>query len=122
MRNLLAFFEIPAADFSRAVNFYETILDVKITVCDYGCEKMAFFPDQQGGCSGAISFAPNFCPSKDGVLIHFNCTDMDATHLLINQNGGTLVIPKTKIEAENKGYFSTFIDSEGNTIGLYSDK
>ena len=28
-------------------------------------------------------------------------------------------VPKTKIEAENKGYFAVLEDSEGNHVGIY---
>jgi len=122
MKKLLVFFEIPAADFGRAVNFYETILNVKTSVYDCENEKMACFPEEEGVCPGAISYAPGFLPSANGVLVSLNCDDMEATHALIVANGGKIVIPKTKIEAEGRGFFSTFIDSEGNTIGLYSDK
>ena len=83
---------------------------------------MACFPEEEGLCPGAISYAPGFLPSENGVLVSLNCDDMEATHALIVANGGKIVIPKTKIEAEGRGFFSTFIDSEGNTIGLYSDK
>ena len=30
MKKLIAFFEIPAADFRRAIDFYETVLNMKI--------------------------------------------------------------------------------------------
>ena len=33
--------------------------------------------------------------------------------------GGKIIIPKTKIEAENKGYFAVLEDSEGNHVGIY---
>lgn len=122
MKKLLVFFEIPAANFNRAVEFYETILNVKTTIYDCEKEKMAFFPEEDGKCPGAISFATNFLPSQNGILVSLNCEDMDATHSLIEANGGKIIIPKTKIEAEGRGYFSTFIDSEGNLVGLYSDK
>ena len=32
MEKLLAFFEIPAADFSRAVKFYEAVLQLELAV------------------------------------------------------------------------------------------
>lgn len=120
MNKLIAFFEIPAADFDRAVSFYETIFNITLPVS--GCEKerMAFFKEQEDYV-GAISFAPNFSPSANGVLIYFGCDDIDATLATITAKGGKIVIPKTKIEG-NHGYHATFSDSEGNCIGLHSDK
>ncbi len=40
----------------------------------------------------------------------------------ITRNGGKIIIPKTKIEAEGRGWFAVFADSEGNRIGLYAGK
>jgi len=123
MKNLVAFFEIPADDFERAVKFYEVILGVELdAVCDCGTEKMAFFPEENGQCPGAISWANDFRPSKDGVLIHFQVENMEAAMIAIEKNGGKITRPKTKIEAEGRGYFALFTDSEGNRVGLYSDK
>lgn len=36
MKKLIAFFEIPATDFRRAVDFYETVLNMKLPV--FECE------------------------------------------------------------------------------------
>lgn len=121
MKRLVAFFEIPSVDFNRAVTFYESVFGLKINARDFGHEKMAFFPEESGKCPGAISYAPDFRPSKDGVLISFSVESMEIALIKIEENGGKTVIPKTKIEAETMGYFATFIDSEGNNIGLYSD-
>ncbi len=123
MKNLVAFFEIPAANFERAVKFYESALGVSLdAICDCGTEKMAFFPEENGLCPGAISWGENFCPSNDGVLIHFRVENMETTITAIEKSGGKITRAKTKIEAEGRGYFALFIDSEGNRVGLYSDK
>ncbi len=121
MKNLVAFFEIPAADFDRAVKFYETILSCKLNAMGCQTEKMAFFPEENGCCQGAVSWTKGFNPSKDGVLVSLSVEDMEATLSAIEKNGGTITRPKTKIEAEGRGYFALFIDSEGNRVGLYSD-
>ena len=122
MKNLVAFFEIPAENFERAVKFYETVLGIPLDVCDCGTEKMAFFPDENGQCPGAISWAEDFRPSKDGVLIHLQVENLETAMTTLEKNGGKITRPKTKIEAEGRGYFALFIDSEGNRVGLYSDK
>ena len=123
MKNLIEFVEIPAADFKRAVKFYEAVFGLKLTVCD-SCEteKMAFFSDFSVKPNVAISWTADFHPSKDGVLIHLPVEDIDATLTLVNDNGGNTVRPKTKIEADGMGYFAQFSDSEGNTLGLYAEK
>lgn len=122
MNKLVSFFEIPCNDFERAVNFYERVFEIKMDVMDCGHEKMAFFPAKDGLSPASISWAEDFKPSSGGVLVSINCEDMEKMLSAIEKNGGKVLIPKTKIEAENRGYFSNFIDCEGNRLGLYSDK
>ena len=122
MKKRIEFVEIPAADFERAVQFYETIFGVQLTICD-SCEyeQMAFFPEEAVGPNLAISWSADFHPSLDGVLIHLNVKDIQATLERVCLNGGKIVRPKTKIEVDGRGYFAMFSDSEGNTMGLYSE-
>lgn len=122
MKNLVAFFEIPASDFGRAVKFYETVLGCKLNVMDFQTEKMAFFPEENGHCPGAVSWTKDFNPSREGVLVSLSVENMEAALADIEKCGGKVTRRKTKIEAEDMGYFALFVDSEGNRVGLYSDK
>ena len=116
MKKLISWVEIPATNMGRAVKFYANILEIELEILDFGNEKMACFPSGEG----AISQAKDFKPSENGVLVSINAGHkMDETLKKIVANGGTIVKAKTKIEAENKGYFATFIDCEGNKLGLY---
>ena len=49
MKNLIAFFEIPSTDFRRAVDFYETVLETKLSVFECEKEKMACFEEEGEG-------------------------------------------------------------------------
>ncbi|MFC0877856.1 VOC family protein [Saccharicrinis sp. FJH2] len=119
MTKLISWVEIPTTNFERAVNFYSSVLKIDLQAIDYGQEKMACFPNGEG----AISYAPNFKPGKDGILVSFNVEkDMDGAIDRIKENKGTIIHPKTKIEAEGRGYFALFIDCEGNKVGLYGDE
>lgn len=122
MKNLVAFFEIPATNFDRAVNFYESVLSIKLSVMDCETEKMAFFPEENGKCPGSVSWTKDFNPSNEGVLISLQVENMETAIAAIEKNSGKVTRSKTKIEAEGMGYFAVFIDSEGNRVGLYSDK
>ncbi len=124
MKTLVAFFEIPAIDFDRAIKFYGSLLGVNLAAMDCGHEKMAFFPEENGLCPGAISWAAenSFLPSENGVLVSLNIEKMEQSISFIEKNGGRILIPKTKIEADNRGYFAVFIDCEGNRVGLYSEE
>jgi predicted enzyme related to lactoylglutathione lyase len=118
MKKLISWVEIPATDINRAAKFYEKVLNLKMDVMDFGKEKMACFP----GGEGAISLSPNFNPSKNGVLVSFDTEKgLDKTLKIATENGGKIVQPKTKIEAEGRGFFALIIDTEGNKIGLYED-
>lgn len=119
MKKLVSWIEIPAEDMERAVKFYNAVLNLSLKIDDFGVEKMACFDTGEG----AISQAAGFKPSADGVLVSFNVPDdLESTIERIIAMGGSVLIPKTKIEAEGRGYFAVFIDSEGNKAGLYGEK
>lgn len=119
MEKFISWVDIPAADFQRAVKFYTTVFNLTLEVFEHKDEKMACFPTGEG----AISYAPDFNPSKDGVLVSLNTeNDLDGTIKRVVANGGSIFTPKTKIEVEGRGYFAIFIDSEGNKVGLYGDR
>ena len=64
MKKLIAFFEIPATDFRRAVDFYETVLGVQLPTFECETEKMACFTEE-GETVGAISYTQSFVPWAD---------------------------------------------------------
>ena len=118
MKKLIEWVEIPTADFKRALSFYNKVFTLSMEEIDCGIEKMACFPTGEG----AISYSPDFKPSENGVIVHLTVPDtIEQTSARIEKNGGKIVFPKTKIEAEGKGYFALFLDSEGNKIGLYEN-
>ena len=118
MKNLISWVEVPATNFERAVRFYNIIFNIDFEILDCGDEQMAFFPNGEG----AISKAPDFYPSENGVLVSFNSFGkLNSILEKAQQNGGKIVREKTKIEAEGRGYFAIIMDCEGNKIGLYED-
>lgn len=122
MNNCIKWFEIPAADFDRAVRFYAEVLEVELTVCNSGDEKMAFFPEAERGVGGAISWARDFRPSTDGVLLYFDATGRMAALLeRVESGGGEVITPPTAIGAERRGSFALFRDPEGNRVGFHAD-
>ena len=117
MDKLVAWVEIPSADFERAVKFYGSVFQLDLTPMDCGNgEKMACFPTGEG----AIVYSQHAKPSENGAIVSFTVPDsIEAAILRIEQENGKVVIPKTKIEAEGRGYFAVCTDSENNKIGLY---
>jgi predicted enzyme related to lactoylglutathione lyase len=117
MDKLIAWVEIPSADFERAVKFYSSVFKMELTPIDCGNgEKMACFPTGEG----AVVYSPHAKPSENGTVVSFTVPDsIDAAILRIEQENGKVIIPKTKIEAEGRGYFAVCMDAENNKIGLY---
>ena len=103
-------------------NWFSSPEEVRISLNDF--YRSTFFVTEEGETVGAISYASNFdfLPSTHGVLIHFNCEDIEQTLEKVLLKGGKVVIPRTKIEADGKGWFAVFTDSEGNRIGIYAEK
>lgn len=122
MKFLINWFEIPATDIQRAVAFYNRVFGFTLKVIDCGSEKMACFPEING-VSGSITQMEGVEPSSKGIQITMDGgEDLNDRLALVEKAGGNIVTGKTKIEVEGRGYFALFSDSEGNTIGLYSDK
>ncbi len=118
MKNLIKWFEIPASDFNRAVEFYKNVFEIEIKTFDLGNEKMGCFPNDEG----AISLSRGFKPSLNGVLVSLDGgNDLNEVLKKAEKFGGKTITPKTKIQEEGRGYFAIFSDSEGNKLGLYSD-
>ena len=117
MGKLIAWVEIPSADFERAVKFYSSVFKLELTPIDCGNgEKMACFPTGEG----AVVYSQHAQPSENGTIVSFTVPDsIEAAISRIEHEKGKVIIPKTKIEAEGRGYFAVCTDSESNRIGLY---
>lgn len=120
MKPFISIFEIPATDFSRAMNFYQSILEIKIEAIDMQGTQMGIFPSEGQTVSGVLTKGEGYEPSADGVVIYLNGgNDLQYTLDKVEKNGGEIMVPKTLIDEEN-GYFAMFLDTEGNRIGLHS--
>ena len=120
MKNYISIFEIPATDISRAIKFYQAILDIKIEKMDIPGMQMGILPYEKQMVTGVIIKGEGYQPSTDGVTIYLNGGDNLQTILdRIDKNGGEIIVPKT-LHADENGYFAMFLDSEGNKMGLHS--
>jgi predicted enzyme related to lactoylglutathione lyase len=120
MKSYISIFEIPATEISRAVDFYQAILDIKIEKMDMPEMQMGILPYEGQMVTGVIIKAEGYKPSADGVTIYLNGGDNLQVILdKVEKNGGKILIPKT-LHADESGHFAIFLDSEGNKIGLHS--
>lgn len=120
--HVAVFFEIPASDFNRALGFYEAILARKLSVQREKDFSMAFFSENHEVVSGALTFAEGYKPSGDGTVIYLNGGE-DLQNILgrVEGAGGRILLPKIQLP-DNHGFIAQFTDSEGNRIGLFSQK
>lgn len=122
MKNVISWFEIPVTDFDRAIKFYSKIMGVKLDSQEMAGFKMAFFPVEQGGISGALVKGDVYVPTDNGPLIYLNGgDDLNSVLNKVEGAGGKVIVPK-KLITEDVGYFALFLDTEGNRMGLFSMK
>jgi predicted enzyme related to lactoylglutathione lyase len=120
MKSYISMFEIPATDISRAINFYQALLDIKIEKMDVEGMQMGILPYEGQMVTGVIIKADGDKPSADGVTLYLNAGDnLQAVLDRVEKNGGKIIVPKTA-HADESGYFAIFLDSEGNKMALNS--
>ena len=118
MANAVNWFELPANDFDRAVNFYKEVLGQDLQPFD-GEIQMAFFPAPDQGVGGAVTYGNGTKPSQEGSLVYLNGgNDLAEPLSRVEKAGGSVLMPKTSI-GEN-GFMAIFLDSEGNRVAFHS--
>ncbi|PZX54964.1 hypothetical protein LV85_01305 [Algoriphagus chordae] len=119
LRHYVSWFEIPALDILRAVDFYNFIYCIEMETTESNGYAMAFFP-ADNGIGGAIVVGEGSVPSETGPLIYLNAgKDLAPVLGRIEEAGGRVIMGKTLI-SEDAGYFALFIDTEGNKLALHS--
>ena len=120
MKSFISIFEIPATEISRAVDFYQSILDISIEQMEFSGMKMGLFPIEEQMTFGVIMQGEGSEPSAKGVTIYLDGGD-DLQVILnkVEPKGGQIIVPKTP-HADESGYFALFLDTKGNRLGLHS--
>ncbi len=122
--NAINWFEIPALDIKRAKKFYESIFKIETTELEMMGMKLAMFPynSSKGNVGGSLVQSKIHKPSKTGVYVYLNANpDLQIILDRIEKAGGKVTMPKTLID-EQSGYMAFLTDTEGNNIGLHSNK
>lgn len=121
MNNPVQWFEIATKDLERAKDFYAKVFNLQFQLVEMPDSDMYMFgePDKAGS-AGCLVHSPDNKPSTDGTIVYFSCEDLDTELGRVEEAGGILVVPKTDIG--EFGFFAHIIDTEGNRIGLHSNK
>ncbi|MEH6875137.1 MAG: VOC family protein [Candidatus Competibacter sp.] len=120
--NPVCWFEIYVHDMHRAKAFYEGVLGVTLSKLNSPeFEMWAFGMDaERVGAGGALVRMPGFPPGGNGTIIYFACEDCAIEEARVQAFGGKVQRPKMSIG--EYGFITLAFDTEGNMIGLYSQK
>jgi predicted enzyme related to lactoylglutathione lyase len=117
--NVVTWFEIPTTNMTRAVSFYESLLDTKLRELP-GDEPTYMFSVEKGGVGGCLVQRDQQKPTHDGTLMYLNVDGkLDATLKRAEILGASVTKPRTEIDG-GLGFYAWVKDSEGNQIGLHS--
>lgn len=125
-KNPFNWVEIYVDDMRRAQKFYETVLQIKMvpmeTPGEFGDLEMLSFPWAEGeaNISGALCKTSEMKPGPGGTVVYFTCDDCAVESARVENAGGQVLQPKLPIGEH--GFCSIVMDSEGNTVGLHSDR
>lgn len=122
-RNTVAvWFEVPVADFDRAIRFYENVFATQL-IHDSRFQGLAIFPHQKPGISGAILHTPNRMydlAAQDSTVVYLNCDGkLDEVMSRAVSAGGDIAEPKIQLPG-NLGWTAMIRDLDGNRIGLHA--
>lgn len=121
--NVVNWFEIPVLDMQRAKAFYGRVFDCELVTLNAAPdEEMCAFPWQPGApnSAGALVRGDRYTPSREGTRVYFQCDDVTVQQARVPEAGGHLVVPKMSIG--EWGFIAMVQDTEGNIIGLHSEK
>lgn len=120
--NPVVWFEIYVQDAARARAFYESVFQTTLERLPGPDLEMWSFPMKQDGAGsgGALVKMDGYPPGGNSTLVYFACDDCGVEESRVVSSGGRIERPKMSIG--EYGFISLVVDSEGNMIGLHSQK
>lgn len=110
-------FDVPAEDIMRAKKFYESLFEWKIEPVPGPMEYYNIFTKNQDGTPGIGGGMGKRGAPEQKITNYIGVTNIEEYIKKVEELGGKILMPRTIIPGF--GYLSTFIDTEGNTIGLW---
>lgn len=96
MNSFVSILEIPATEISRAIDFYQSILEIEIEKMDFPGIQMGLFPTEEQKVVGVLMQGEGYTPSANGVTIYLDGGDnLQVVLNKVEKNGGTIIVPKT---------------------------
>ena len=118
-KHFMVWTEIPVSDMGRAVEYYETVLQTKLRLCEEGPNPTATFvaEDETTGVAGHL-YPGKPAQDGEGLTVHLSCPgSLEATMDRVKQAGGKVV---SEIIAIPPGRFFYSVDLDGNSIGFFA--
>jgi len=121
-KNVVGWFEIPVKDMARAKKFYSAVFGHELIDMNMPDMEMASFPwvNDAPHAGGGLVKSKDYEPSATGTVVYFYSEDLSIELVKVVKSGGKVLVPKTSIG--EYGFIALFTDSEGNRIGLHSNK
>jgi predicted enzyme related to lactoylglutathione lyase len=121
MKNANSWFDIPVTDIARATRFYETLLAAQLNRAEeLRGIKIAIFPHERGSGAGGC-LRQSGTPGGGGTMVYLDVRgQLDACIARVEKAGGALLVPKTDIGPA--GFFAVIRDTEGNEVGLHTER
>jgi predicted enzyme related to lactoylglutathione lyase len=119
MSNAIIWADIPVLDLPRAMRFYEHVTGQPVVQFP-GMDDVAVIGGPSDDNPNMISadLYVGGTPSKDGATVYLNPNgDIDGLLVRVVEAGGEIVQPKAYM-GEMVGWIATFLDTEGNKLGV----
>lgn len=113
------YFEIQVEDIERAKRFYQTLFGWRFQPAE-GLP-IEYWRIDTGYAKGGLLKRPAATPPSghgtNAYVCSFPCDDIDRATETILSLGGKIALPK--MDVPDLGAFAYYLDTEGNTFGLY---
>ncbi|RIV19914.1 VOC family protein [Fibrisoma montanum] len=120
--NPVSWFDIYVSNLDRAKKFYETVFNTQLVDLPIEWGKQALFPfnHESVNISGALVEKEDRLENGNNTIVYFASDDCITEEARVEKAGGKII--KSKMSIGAFGFISILIDTEGNTIGLHSQK
>jgi predicted enzyme related to lactoylglutathione lyase len=120
----LVWAEIAVEDMDRALQFYQTHFEVSFKREFINDMDMAVL-ETADPCAASVGLVKHemMKPSMTGSIIYLHLAQQ-LTPLVnkLTQANVTILLPVTPIKGGEVGYIAIFVDSEGNSVGLWANE